>query len=70
MCNLFMEEVPEKRANQIIQMGELGAWRYCGLLWNIYCNYVFRQRLSRQIRNILAGNTGFLLNSESGRMND
>jgi len=65
-----MAEVPEKRANQIIQMGELGAWRYCDLLWNICCNYVFRQRLSRHIRDILAGNTGFLLNSESGWMND
>jgi len=40
-----MEEVPQKRANQIIQMGELGAWRYCGLVWNICRNYVFRQRL-------------------------
>jgi len=65
-----MEEVPQKRANQIIQMGELGAWRYCGLLWNICCNYVFRQRLRRLIRNTLAGNAGFLLNFESGRMND
>jgi len=40
-----MEEVPQKGANQIILMWVLGAWRYCGLLWNICRNYVFRQRL-------------------------